>query len=308
MESRGLAFVRYADDITVYAKSPRSAERNYERLVSWIEKHLKLRINREKSGIRPPDKVLSNGQVRYKARVLGRLLRERDGTGCARAAGGSTTDSATCAWLVTGRPLRSPISNPARLRLLRTRMRKHSRSRPEGAPGRHEGVPYIRPNSAKPYVRARRRRRRKPCRGDPCGRPSRIQHGFGCFVRECGSILDRARRARRDATRASPTFARTAPNRTSALDDVGDESRVGATLAVAHLESSTASVASYENAEAFSIAPGGRAGTPRGRPLHLKQCDVAARKASGYQRARMARGRAVAPEPGGSYNPSPALV
>ena len=55
MESRGLAFVRYADDITVYAKSPRSAERIYARLVSWIEKHLKLEVNRDKSGIRPPD-------------------------------------------------------------------------------------------------------------------------------------------------------------------------------------------------------------------------------------------------------------
>ena len=44
-----------------------------------------------------------------------------------------------------------------------------------------------------------------------------IQHGLGCFVRECVSILDRARRARRDATRASPTSARTAPNGTSAV-------------------------------------------------------------------------------------------
>ena len=98
-----------------------------------------------------------------------------------------------------GRPLRSPISNPARLRLLRTRMRKHSRSRPEGAPGRHKGVPYIRPNSAQLDVRivpctsaaccASAPRPRggnshgtkparpltesatKPCRGDPCGRP-----------------------------------------------------------------------------------------------------------------------------------------
>ena len=36
-------------------------------------------------------------------------------------------------------------------------------------------------------------------------------------------------------------------NRLSPLD-VGDEGRVGATLVVAHLESSTASIASYENA------------------------------------------------------------
>ena len=34
-----------------------------------------------------------------------------------------------------GDACRRPCRNPARLRLLRTRMRKHSRSRPEGAPG-----------------------------------------------------------------------------------------------------------------------------------------------------------------------------
>ena len=84
MESRGLAFVRYADDITVYARSPRSAERAYGRLVSWVEERLKLRINRRKSGIRSPDKgsfpgftIGPDGEVgvsaksteRYKARV-----------------------------------------------------------------------------------------------------------------------------------------------------------------------------------------------------------------------------------------------
>lgn len=84
MESRELAFVRYADDITVYAKSQRSAQRIYERLVSWIEKHLKLQVNRDKSGIRPPDEgsflgftIEEGGEIglsvksvkRYQARV-----------------------------------------------------------------------------------------------------------------------------------------------------------------------------------------------------------------------------------------------
>ena len=79
MESRGLAFVRYADDITVYAKSPRSAERNYGRLVSWIEKHLKLRINREKSGIRSPEEggflgftIGEDGEIGISAKSVGR--------------------------------------------------------------------------------------------------------------------------------------------------------------------------------------------------------------------------------------------
>lgn len=79
MESRGLAFVRYADDITVYAKSPRSAERIHARLVGWIEKHLKLRVNREKSGIRPPEAgsflgftIGAGGEIGISAKSVGR--------------------------------------------------------------------------------------------------------------------------------------------------------------------------------------------------------------------------------------------
>jgi RNA-directed DNA polymerase len=55
LESRGMVFCRFADDITIYAKSERSAKRNFESIVRWIEKNLKLEVNREKSGIRPPD-------------------------------------------------------------------------------------------------------------------------------------------------------------------------------------------------------------------------------------------------------------
>ena len=80
MESRGLAFVRYADDITVYAKSPRSAERNYERLVSWIEKHLKLRINREKSDL-PLRRCAIGRRVPSRQRLVkGRWRRQRTPT------------------------------------------------------------------------------------------------------------------------------------------------------------------------------------------------------------------------------------
>ena len=53
LERRGLAFVRYADDIAIFASSQRSAERIYERIVEWIETNLKLEVNRDKSGIRP---------------------------------------------------------------------------------------------------------------------------------------------------------------------------------------------------------------------------------------------------------------
>ena len=55
MEARGLSFVRYADDITIYSKSERSAHRTMESLIRWIEKNLKLEVNEEKSQVRPPD-------------------------------------------------------------------------------------------------------------------------------------------------------------------------------------------------------------------------------------------------------------
>lgn len=55
LESRGVSFCRYADDVTIYAKSKRSAERTKESIVKWIGKKLKLEVNSEKSGIRPPD-------------------------------------------------------------------------------------------------------------------------------------------------------------------------------------------------------------------------------------------------------------
>ncbi len=84
LERRGIAFVRYADDVTLYARSERSAQRIYTNIVPWIEKHLKLRVNARKSRIRPPDegsflgfKIEADGRIgisqqsiqRFKAQV-----------------------------------------------------------------------------------------------------------------------------------------------------------------------------------------------------------------------------------------------
>ena len=55
LEKRAVAFVRYADDIAILASSQRSAARIYESVVRWIEKHLKVEVNREKSGSGPSD-------------------------------------------------------------------------------------------------------------------------------------------------------------------------------------------------------------------------------------------------------------
>jgi RNA-directed DNA polymerase len=56
LESRGLHFVRYADDISIFVGSQRAAERVLDGITLWIESRLKLRVNREKSGIRRPSK------------------------------------------------------------------------------------------------------------------------------------------------------------------------------------------------------------------------------------------------------------
>lgn len=56
LEARGLSFVRYADDIAIYVNSERSAERVLNSVITWIEKTLKIPVNREKSGSGPTEK------------------------------------------------------------------------------------------------------------------------------------------------------------------------------------------------------------------------------------------------------------
>ncbi len=50
LERRGVSFVRYADDVAIFVGSQRSAERILDSITRWIEKHLKLQVNRDKSG------------------------------------------------------------------------------------------------------------------------------------------------------------------------------------------------------------------------------------------------------------------
>lgn len=54
LEWRGLSFCRYADDVSIYVGSERSAKRVLGSLTQWIEKHLKLRVNQDKSGVGRP--------------------------------------------------------------------------------------------------------------------------------------------------------------------------------------------------------------------------------------------------------------
>jgi RNA-directed DNA polymerase len=50
LEKRGLSFVRYADDVAIFVSSARAAERVKTSVIAWIEKHLKVEVNRDKSG------------------------------------------------------------------------------------------------------------------------------------------------------------------------------------------------------------------------------------------------------------------
>jgi group II intron reverse transcriptase/maturase len=49
LEKRGHSFVRYADDLVIFCKSKRSAERTLANIVPYIENRLFLKVNREKT-------------------------------------------------------------------------------------------------------------------------------------------------------------------------------------------------------------------------------------------------------------------
>jgi RNA-directed DNA polymerase len=54
LERRGHKFVRYADDLSIYVKSMKSAERVKESITKFIEVKLKLKVNQDKSKISQP--------------------------------------------------------------------------------------------------------------------------------------------------------------------------------------------------------------------------------------------------------------
>jgi RNA-directed DNA polymerase len=54
LESRNLAYVRYADDFSAYVKSKKAAKRVGNNLYLYLKQKLRLPINREKSGIGRP--------------------------------------------------------------------------------------------------------------------------------------------------------------------------------------------------------------------------------------------------------------
>jgi RNA-directed DNA polymerase len=73
LERRGHRFVRYADDLTIFCKSKRSAKRTLENIIPFIEKKLFLKVNRDKTVVDYVGKVRFLGftfyQYKGKARV-----------------------------------------------------------------------------------------------------------------------------------------------------------------------------------------------------------------------------------------------
>jgi group II intron reverse transcriptase/maturase len=57
LEQRGHKFCRYADDCNIYVKSEKAGQRVMGSITNFIEKKLKLKVNREKSGVRHCSKV-----------------------------------------------------------------------------------------------------------------------------------------------------------------------------------------------------------------------------------------------------------
>lgn len=80
LEQRGHKFCRYADDCNIYVKSEAAGKRVMESIINFIEQKLKLRVNRDKSGVRHCTKVkflgftiLSDGSIRVADKSNDRL-------------------------------------------------------------------------------------------------------------------------------------------------------------------------------------------------------------------------------------------
>jgi RNA-directed DNA polymerase len=80
LEKRGLSFCRYADDCNVFVRSQKAGERVLASLTDFIEKKLKLKVNRKKSGVRHCSDVkflgytvLPEGKIRVADKSIERL-------------------------------------------------------------------------------------------------------------------------------------------------------------------------------------------------------------------------------------------
>jgi group II intron reverse transcriptase/maturase len=73
LESRGYRFVRYADDLVIFTKSKRSANRVLISIVSFIEKKLQLKVNKKKTKVAHVWRIKFLGYGFYVNKGQGRL-------------------------------------------------------------------------------------------------------------------------------------------------------------------------------------------------------------------------------------------
>lgn len=77
LERRGHRFVRYADDLRIYVGTRRAAERVLVSVTAFIERRLKLRVNRGKSGVAPSTRRGLLGFGSFKRDGRGRVRVDR---------------------------------------------------------------------------------------------------------------------------------------------------------------------------------------------------------------------------------------
>lgn len=73
LEARGHRFVRYADDLVIFTRSERSANRVLPSIVSFIEKKLFLKVNKDKTKVASVSKIKFLGYAFYVIDGKGRL-------------------------------------------------------------------------------------------------------------------------------------------------------------------------------------------------------------------------------------------
>lgn len=69
LERRGLEFCRFADDCNIFARTPKAAERIMQTVSKFIEKRLKLVVNRDKSKVAPSKGVKFLGMTIVKKTI-----------------------------------------------------------------------------------------------------------------------------------------------------------------------------------------------------------------------------------------------
>lgn len=73
LTKRGLSFVRYADDCSIYVKSAKAANRVMTSITKYLEEELLLKVNREKSKISRPTQSTLLGFSFYKSKRVWRI-------------------------------------------------------------------------------------------------------------------------------------------------------------------------------------------------------------------------------------------